>query len=124
MSTNEHNEGATQLISIRLSDIKPKPYRGDWGGWKLSHCGLEYKQYYIDLERFTDAGAMMHTLTHLANSKVWATNEVLGGLVVALHDLLRQVAFGRTATKAEIRAMVREYRRNVKQSRGVDSCVP
>ena len=72
----------------------PPPVDGDtWGPWKFRQRDLTLQfdsdsdgWYEIDLEEQRSCFEVMHWLWHLMG-KAWATPEVLGHLVAAIHDL-------------------------------------
>jgi hypothetical protein len=94
-----------------------------WGGWRLSGTCLDYPMdrkygsgsYGWDVRRLTSSSQMLDFIMQV-DSKNWATDECLAGLVRALHDILNPQAtlcsggVDKRVTEAEIRRRIRNYK--------------
>ncbi len=108
----------TRRLSLtRASELAPAPRRHrDWGPWRLkaSTYVLEVPgRYEVDLERCLDSAEVLDYIAQVAGKR-WATREVVGGLVMALDDVLNVQAnvcsFGTNSrvTAAAVRRRVRQ----------------
>lgn len=87
----------------------------DWGGWTLDRdrLVLENKHYEVDLERAL-TGAQLCDLIFQVRQHIWASPEVLAGLLNAFEDLLRPQANlcsggeNKTMSNAKLRSLVAE----------------
>jgi hypothetical protein len=108
------------LVTIRLSDIQPRPWSGDWGPWKLncSNYTLEHPNgYYVDLERCLTSAQVLDHICQITQKKWGSDDRLVAGLVRALIELLWPQGWlcgsgiSREMTRLEVRQRIDEHRR-------------
>ena len=79
-----------------------------WGPWRLEAETLELVlegrgKYRIDLETITDAPNMVNWIFHMKEKENWVTDEVMGYLLLAFHDLFEPLVHSTSYNAINVR---------------------